>query len=701
MLESLDKIDWSKLIHAYGSAADVPDVIRDLASPDPATSRDALSELYGNIWHQGSVYEATAYAVPFLVEVLESAPHAGRAGILHLLQSIAGGSSFLDVHQQLDWYHKQRETSQFRADLEREIGWVQAAREAVVQAVPTYIRCLGDGAADVRTLAGYVLAACKERREEIEPPLRRQIQRETEAGAKASMVLGLGCLWHWSVEQKLFSDEEAAANLRYMNDLMIKPAEGALVRMAAAMSYGQLVGARLCPEVLPVLRETIPVSAKSFSESPWCDGDTLITVIRFLQKQPALCLQLLLELLRHADLDLRKEAVYTLDNLCRERRSLPVQVAPALGDLLHDSDGRVREWAATALAQFGSAARLAVEPLRAALNDPAPRVRSSAAVALTKLRDEQALPGIQKLLGHPETCATALGAIKAFGPAARNVIPRLRKMLRHGGDGQHVLKVAQAVASLGPEARQAMPELIAALRQPDAAGGVAWALAMLGPDAWEAVSDLAEVLDSEDSFTRRNAAKALGRIGPAAVSAVPALNNCCEDPDGSVRAEAAFALWQIEGEAGKALAVLMDVLRRHKDSTKRDDQYICSIAAEFLGQFSETASSAVPLLRETLIHESHWVRVHSAVALWQITRRAEEVLLVLLQELQCRPAGLEVLRCLADMGPLAKPAVKRLKEIIDSEFRLLETGVIDSWVDDDEAFRSAAVLALERINEHR
>ena len=104
-------------------------------------------------------------------------------------------------------------------------------------------------------------------------------------------------------------------------------------------------------------------------------------------------------------------------------------------------------------------------------------------------------------------------------------------------------------------------------------------------------------------------------------------------------------------------------------------------------------------LREVLTHESHWVRVYSACSLWQIERNVDEVLPVLLQELQCRPAGMEVLRCLADMGPLAKPAVAQLREIIDSETRLPVSGAIDSWVDADEEFRSAAATALERIEE--
>jgi hypothetical protein len=55
MLERLDTIDWATFSHAYGSAEDVPALIRALRSPDPETRDCALSELFSTIWHQGTV----------------------------------------------------------------------------------------------------------------------------------------------------------------------------------------------------------------------------------------------------------------------------------------------------------------------------------------------------------------------------------------------------------------------------------------------------------------------------------------------------------------------------------------------------------------------------------------------------------------------------------------------------------------------
>jgi hypothetical protein len=91
VLDGLDRVDWARLTHAYGVATDVPDQIRALHSADPAARQQALYDLYGNIFHQGTRYEATAYAVPFLLEALADPTRDDRAEMLRLLSGIATG----------------------------------------------------------------------------------------------------------------------------------------------------------------------------------------------------------------------------------------------------------------------------------------------------------------------------------------------------------------------------------------------------------------------------------------------------------------------------------------------------------------------------------------------------------------------------------------------------------------------------------
>ena len=94
--QELNQIPWKKLPHAYGSADDVPDLLRALrtAAPDLRGEESPLWQLFGNIWHQGTVYEATAYAVPFLLEIAADKETLDRCGVLGLLAEIAKASSY-------------------------------------------------------------------------------------------------------------------------------------------------------------------------------------------------------------------------------------------------------------------------------------------------------------------------------------------------------------------------------------------------------------------------------------------------------------------------------------------------------------------------------------------------------------------------------------------------------------------------------
>jgi hypothetical protein len=93
LLNKLDDVPWSALTHAYGSAADVPALIRSLASSDDVERRDAHDELHTNIWHQGTVYEATIHALPFLVELLRDPSTPDRGALAELIASIITGES--------------------------------------------------------------------------------------------------------------------------------------------------------------------------------------------------------------------------------------------------------------------------------------------------------------------------------------------------------------------------------------------------------------------------------------------------------------------------------------------------------------------------------------------------------------------------------------------------------------------------------
>jgi hypothetical protein len=91
VLAPIDALDWARYTHAYGSAADVPDLLRELCSADPQRRDRAAYKLYGNIFHQGSRYEASAVAAGFLVELVDDPATPDRPLLLQLLTALAIG----------------------------------------------------------------------------------------------------------------------------------------------------------------------------------------------------------------------------------------------------------------------------------------------------------------------------------------------------------------------------------------------------------------------------------------------------------------------------------------------------------------------------------------------------------------------------------------------------------------------------------
>ena len=81
---------WGELSHAYGSASDIPGLLRGLEALPPAEDRDA--EPYFGLWsslcHQGDVSTASYAAVPHLCALIRKAPERVPWTILLLVASI-------------------------------------------------------------------------------------------------------------------------------------------------------------------------------------------------------------------------------------------------------------------------------------------------------------------------------------------------------------------------------------------------------------------------------------------------------------------------------------------------------------------------------------------------------------------------------------------------------------------------------------
>ena len=168
----IDAIDWASSEHAYGSAEDVPAMLRGLA--DPSTAAECADAVAGSLFHQGTVYPATALAVPFLIEVAgrPDVDAPVRATLLHLL-SIAGAYGCDDPDN---------------AD-NAEPGYLSDCIDAACAGRATYIHALSDPDPLVRECAAVALAHCHDERLDAQTALFDRLGEEPAGRARATMVL--------------------------------------------------------------------------------------------------------------------------------------------------------------------------------------------------------------------------------------------------------------------------------------------------------------------------------------------------------------------------------------------------------------------------------------------------------------------------------------------------------------------------------
>jgi hypothetical protein len=74
----ISEIDWDSLVHAYGSALDIPLHLKRIISGNyqsnlqlipkgsPSDRKNAMQELYNSVLNQGTIYSSTTYVVELL-----------------------------------------------------------------------------------------------------------------------------------------------------------------------------------------------------------------------------------------------------------------------------------------------------------------------------------------------------------------------------------------------------------------------------------------------------------------------------------------------------------------------------------------------------------------------------------------------------------------------------------------------------------
>ncbi|MDH6219213.1 HEAT repeat domain-containing protein [Streptomyces pseudovenezuelae] len=627
MFSGIDEVDWAAMRHAYGSAEDVPGLLRGLASADPAEREIALDAMYGGVHHQGDVYDSTLACIPFLFELVESEAVQERGGIVELLVSIG-------------------QEGETRAGITN--GAYAMACTSVRAGAEVFARLTGDRDAGVRRTAAVALVRFHDEPARVLGLLRERITVERDDRVLLALAESLG----------IFARRHPghAADAVDLLAAQSAPPFGPGLRLAA---LGQLAGC--APDRLPAdLVPTVVRLLRDRSERPPCrseepdrpDTDTLIGKLRKLRPSDEEGSQLLRTL--HNALDGRVadriallagqlsspsvadrcNAVWMSSGLLRGWRADYRELVTLIGAQLDTPEDRLREAAESFLGDLFALAAPAADHLHAlVVSRPELRVRQwehgaptvgEAVKSLARTGDPRAVPVLAEMLAAPVVPDELGNLIVHLGPAAAPLAPELRRRLSAVPVDAH-----QTYDRAAP-----LLHALTALRDTRCV-----------PEVLRLLLGMPDELRARDVVVK-TAVEALGAFGPAAHEAIPTLRGLL-DTESAI--DAAAALWLVEGDSSAVLPVLRRELADARGFRSR-------AAAEALGLLGPTARAALPELYGMTGSDDFRERLDGACAVWRIGGDPDVAVPVLraawAQDPDTRCA---IAACAADLGPAGAP----------------------------------------------
>ncbi|MFJ3217981.1 HEAT repeat domain-containing protein [Kitasatospora sp. NPDC086801] len=567
-LDGLDAHPWASVSHAYGPADDLPGLLRALTAGGEQAD-EALAELYSCILHQGSVYTASADAVPYLARIAAAGCEVAEVlGLIGGLAESEGGCA----------------------------GESAPVRAAVVDQLPLLLPLLADGSAAVRQAAAWAVGQTRAVDPAL-PALRHRWASETDPVVRGELLTALGRLDRSgaATEAGPLLGEDTPAPLR-------------LAAVLAGLDAGEPWTGAHHAAVLALL-PTDPIAADRY-DLDRREPLRAITEDLLLRETPAdrdAAYALLDRALRDERPEVRAEAVWAAEHACQLSRSAPRRLLPALAPLVadpavvhllgslgpaaaetapglaalatqaddEDGDGADEGAADQALAALVLVAPRAAAPLLASALDRRPRALDAAAGM--RAPADAPFPFDPELLAAVRARLTAeqLGGnehhqlfrlLRQWGRAAAPALPELCAVLpRH----PEAAAAVAAVAAGGPVAER--DRAAAVLREVSGSVAAARALYDLTGDPEALLGALADRL-AAGPYAVAEAARAAADLGPEALALAPALRaalSAAGVPDTSPVLDAdlavADALWRIAGDAAEVVPILDGVLRRADD----------------------------------------------------------------------------------------------------------------------------------------
>jgi hypothetical protein len=228
MLEELDSVPWAELEHAYGSAEDIPPLIRALLSPDIDERKNAQFMLYMGPLHQGTVTSSVPSIARFLIEMLEDENTPDRAWMARFLGSAAGlCDSCVEIDYdaipksiQEKFASRAPELAQEEADLHKQLCNVLRNSSALFMDLVT------SPDRSLRATVAVLLTRLHCKDTNLQDTFVNQLAAEADEKVRAVLVFCLG---------KLF-DEAAMHRRPYVSTILSDEQEPTTVRLTAGFA---------------------------------------------------------------------------------------------------------------------------------------------------------------------------------------------------------------------------------------------------------------------------------------------------------------------------------------------------------------------------------------------------------------------------------------------------------------------------------
>lgn len=246
MFDTLKTIDWSQVGSCYGRSGEIPAAIQGLTSDDAITREQALGTLWTNLEHQGSVYEASALAAPFLLEIVAHPQAQDKRQVVNLLACLGSKGAYLrpgfqTLEMRLLSQRLQEEPPLHPEALDDYRRWVEQTHQAVRKGLPLFLPLLADPDPEMRMEIAFLLSAFKQDRAWLSPSVIRQLQEETNEYVQCCLLLCLG-------ELLLSTPEALAILMPYLVE-----GETELLQFTAAMALCTLLEEKTPEEAVQCL----------------------------------------------------------------------------------------------------------------------------------------------------------------------------------------------------------------------------------------------------------------------------------------------------------------------------------------------------------------------------------------------------------------------------------------------------------------